>query len=75
MADDIRFTAVTQTVTIRTAHFTAAALRKALGLPDDAEITVAVPGGGDWSNAALEISDSTTLDARWTRRETWEETE
>lgn len=39
------------------------------GLPDHAEVTVMVPGGGDWSNTALDIDEHNVF-VRWTEEET-----
>jgi len=38
-------------------------IRRAFHLPADAKIFVRVPGGGDWSNTDLEISDAQPLQA------------
>lgn len=44
-----------------------ALLNKAgLDIPDGAVVTVAVPGGGDWSNTDLHIEDYRTIDIDWT---------
>lgn len=42
-------------------------IRKATGdvIPDTAAIFVEVPGGGDWSNTSLDISDAPVIIA-WT---------
>jgi hypothetical protein len=45
---------------------TADDIRKRFRLPDDAEIVVRVPGGGDWSNTDLAIKDH-PLTARFTK--------
>jgi hypothetical protein len=42
---------------------TAAQIRKAFNIPDNASITVHVPGGGDWSSTDLEVEK---LDVEWT---------
>lgn len=34
--------------------------------PLDAEVTVMVPGGGDWSNATLDIDGDTPIQITWT---------
>lgn len=41
---------------------------RALGyqIPDDADMFVQVPGGGDWSNTNLDIERDTNLHVRWT---------
>lgn len=41
-------------------------IRRAFQLPADAKIFVRVPGGGDWSNTDLEISEEQPLQARAT---------
>lgn len=51
---------------------TAGEIRKAFGLPANAEIVVTVPGGGDWSNADLEIDQDTALVAKWETKRTIE---
>ena len=33
--------------------------------PDDANVYVQVPGGGDWSNTALDIDDEHPIVVRW----------
>lgn len=35
-------------------------------VPDSAEITVHIPGGGDWSNTDLDISDAHPVIVSWT---------
>jgi hypothetical protein len=35
------------------------------GLPDDAQVFVEVPGGGDWSNTDLSIEQRTPIRVRW----------
>jgi hypothetical protein len=57
-------TRLTQTIT-------AADIRKAFRLPKNAEITFAIPGGGDWSNTTVDIDAfDLPLTARWTEKET-----
>lgn len=37
-----------------------------ISVPDNARITMQVPGGGDWSNTAIELGDDVaTLDINW----------
>lgn len=43
----------------REVKLTGAELREALGLTDRTQITVHVPGGGDWSNTDLDLDDVT----------------
>lgn len=38
-------------------------------LPDDAEVIVPVPGGGDWSHMDLDIGHDAPLVVRWTTTE------
>lgn len=52
-------------------NFTGAELRQALktagyDIPIDATISVAIPGGGDWSNTDLEIGNEHQLHVAWT---------
>jgi hypothetical protein len=49
-----------------TMELTAKDLRKALGLPDDAELEFFVPGGGDWSNTSVSL-DSYPIYVSWKR--------
>lgn len=45
---------------------TASEIRKAFRLPDNAEVFVRVPGGADWSNVDLEITEQDCLlEAKW----------
>ena len=45
-------------------------LKRLLGLPQHAEVTVTVPGGGDWSNTTLTIGPDATVDVVWTEETT-----
>lgn len=51
----------------------AADIRKWLGqaigitIPDDATVTVSVPGGGDWSHATLDIDSRCPITVTWTK--------
>lgn len=47
------------------AEITIADIRKRFRLPEDAEVYIRVPGGGDWSNMDLEIDTDRPLRARW----------
>lgn len=47
------------------AHLNGKQLRSILGLPCNARISVAVPGGGDWSHTTLDLDDGHTLDIYW----------
>jgi hypothetical protein len=38
-------------------------------VPADATLTVAVPGGGDWSNSILDVNDVGGVVVSWTERE------
>jgi hypothetical protein len=40
-------------------------IRRLLGIPPDARVSVHIPGGGDWSNQALDLNDRDTLDINW----------
>ncbi len=53
---------IVTTETTTTTKYSADDLIEALGLPDGAEITVRVPGGGDWSNTDLNLKFDATLD-------------
>ena len=62
--------AVIQTTREFTVELTREWLVKALAadgrvVPENAKFSVAVPGGGDWSNCDLEIDHDTTLTAAW----------
>jgi hypothetical protein len=57
----------TVTVTEMTRYqrdITAADIRKALSLPEDADITIEVPGGGDYSGQVLNL-DVANARATW----------
>ena len=41
-------------------------LQKAFGIPEDAEVTVAVPSGGDYSGQKLDVGE---IQVRWERVE------
>lgn len=43
--------------TTTTLEITGAEIRKAFKLPYDADLTVRVPGGGDWSNTDLVLDE------------------
>lgn len=64
----------TRTTKQFTAQLDAKFVRQALGfsedkeIPDNAEVFVRVPGGGDWSNTDLNLDD-TRLVVRWTEYE------
>lgn len=49
-------------------------IRRAFGLAPDTEVTFRVPGGGDWSNTEIEVSDSSPIVCTCFR-ETTEETD
>jgi hypothetical protein len=42
-------------------------------VPPDAKIQFTVPGGGDWSNAAIDISKTDPIEVTWTTESTGEE--
>lgn len=58
-----------QTTTISTVELTASDIRKLVGAPDNAEVFIEVPGGGDWSNSDLHVQDkkghSQLLRVKW----------
>ena len=56
-------TKTTKTETTTHHEFNYEEVRKALGLPENAKIWVQVPGGGDWSNAKLDIGRDVMLEA------------
>lgn len=57
----------TQHVTTRhSGRITGEMLREVFDLPDDAELTVLVPSGGDYSGMRLHLDADINLDARWT---------
>lgn len=68
---------VNKTVTTRavfTAHVTADDIRRAFNFPKTAEVTVTVPGGGDWSGSDLDIgSDIPHVTVSWETSKTEEE--
>lgn len=51
-------------------EFTVQELRKRLRLPDDAEVFMQVPGGGDWSNTDLVVEGGRPLIAVFERTTT-----
>ena len=66
-----------QTTTERKIHFelsridVIAIMRKSgLDVPDDAQVAVDVPGGGDWSNTRLDVDQDSPLIVKWTERST-----
>lgn len=38
-------------------------------IDDNATVTVQVPGGGDWSNMALDLDTETTVRIEWTTKD------
>jgi hypothetical protein len=65
--NDVRFWAkVRKTSSL---EITADDIRQKFGLPPNAEVWVRVPGGGDWSNARLEIDDDVVVQASFTEEE------
>lgn len=70
-------TIVTTVTTTRhfTKSFTGEDLRVALGLPHDASIEFQVPGGGDWSNMSICITEDHPVTASWTHVEEETDTE
>ena len=67
---------VTTTVVTRkvTMIFDRETLLQRLKLPDDAEIFMQVPGGGDWSHTQLDVDSENRLYACYERVKTEEET-
>ncbi|UFK26730.1 hypothetical protein [Roseobacter phage RDJL6] len=65
---DIRTETKTTTVKSHSIELSGAAIKRHLGIPNNARITVAVPGGGDWSNMDLDLDAGHTLDISWEER-------
>lgn len=64
---------ITRTTTERCEmHLNAKELRKAFGAPDNATVVVHVPGGGDWSNTDLHITEDNPVFITWVKTETEE---
>jgi hypothetical protein len=40
-------------------------LKRQLAIPEDARVTISIPGGGDWSNSNLDLDDGHKIDIRW----------
>lgn len=55
------------------AEITEEEIRAAFSLPEDAEIFMEIPGGGDWSNEDLAVDKKRPLKARWKRSDRVEE--
>lgn len=36
--------------------------------PDNASVTISIPGGGDWSNTELDVSEASPVEISWTER-------
>lgn len=36
-----------------------------ISVPQNAEIYISVPGGGDWSNTSLDITEETPIEVSW----------
>jgi len=60
----------TEVTTVKTTVVTITAqdIREAFGLPSRADVTLRVPGGGDWSNTNLDLCDH-PVKARWSETE------
>lgn len=67
MSGGLKTRVETQTNTVRkhSVNLTGDQLRELLEIPPNARVSVFVPGGGDWSNMALDIERGTTLDISW----------
>lgn len=53
---------------VTSGKITAADLRAAFKIPDDAEISVSIPTGGDWSGMDATLgTDIPHIDVRWER--------
>lgn len=64
---------VTRTTTSKfSAVITAEEIRKAFGLPEEAQIEFQVPGGGNWSNLRIDIDADNPIHVRWETTETEE---
>lgn len=55
----------TISVTTHTAELNAKEIRKVFGLPNDAVVEFFVPGGGDWSNTSISISEENPIHVTW----------
>lgn len=66
----IKTTTKTVTTKYHTATISAEDIKKAFGLPDDCELCVEVPSGGDYSGVELEIGYDTELTVKWEETET-----
>lgn len=40
-----------------------------LDVPDNASVVFCVPGGGDWSNVALDVDEENPVEVTWTVQE------
>lgn len=58
------------TITIERGDIIAMLKAKGYDIPDSAEIFVTVPGGGDWSNMDLDISNQVPIQVRYKSVET-----
>lgn len=61
-------TKTTETVETTRIAMSKVELLKALGLPQDADVYVEVPGGGDWSNCELNIDNDVPLKITYKKR-------
>ena len=59
-------TRITTTLSLKREHIIAFLRREGLEIPDDAEVFMGVPGGGDWSgeNLHIDTADESTLYVR-----------
>lgn len=53
------------TVTVHRIFITEGMLREKFNIPDDAEIKVDIPGGGDYSNMSMSIADLKYITVQW----------
>ena len=65
--NNLQTEASTITTTNYSLELSDADIKELLDVPLDARVTVHVPGGGDWSNQELNLSDRHTLDVKWQR--------
>ncbi len=65
LLDGLKIKTKTTTTTQHSLELSGAAIKRHLGIPNDARVKVSIPGGGDWSNTDLDLDNGTTLDIDW----------
>jgi len=76
MADELDTVAVrtTRAVITKTVTLDDKAIRRLVsaivsGIPDNARVSINLPGGGDWSNCTLDVEAAHPITIEWTETE------